>query len=52
MLANGGGQIFGELDQASLPELGELFLTPHPADIGAVCAAAGAGHQRWSMPVS
>jgi 2-succinyl-5-enolpyruvyl-6-hydroxy-3-cyclohexene-1-carboxylate synthase len=44
VLANGGGQIFSMLDQATLPEFDELFLTPHPASIAAVCAAASAGH--------
>jgi 2-succinyl-5-enolpyruvyl-6-hydroxy-3-cyclohexene-1-carboxylate synthase len=46
VIANRGGQIFSLLDQARLPELEELFLTPHPADIGAVCAAARVGHHR------
>jgi 2-succinyl-5-enolpyruvyl-6-hydroxy-3-cyclohexene-1-carboxylate synthase len=44
VLANGGGQIFSMLDQAALPEFDELFLTPHPASIASVCAAAAAGH--------
>jgi 2-succinyl-5-enolpyruvyl-6-hydroxy-3-cyclohexene-1-carboxylate synthase len=44
VLANGGGQIFSMLDQASLPEFQELFLTPHPASIAAVCDAAHARH--------
>jgi 2-succinyl-5-enolpyruvyl-6-hydroxy-3-cyclohexene-1-carboxylate synthase len=42
---NGGGQIFSvvgpqELSQDELL----LFTTPHDLDIGAICAAAGAGH--------
>jgi 2-succinyl-5-enolpyruvyl-6-hydroxy-3-cyclohexene-1-carboxylate synthase len=45
VLANGGGQIFSMLDQASLPEFRDLFLTPHPASVAAVCHAARAGHQ-------
>jgi len=45
ILANGGGQIFSMLDQATLPEFEALFLTPHPASIAKVCEAAGAGHQ-------
>ena len=43
---NGGGQIFSLLDQAGLPELQELFVTPHPAGIDAVCAAAHVGYRR------
>jgi 2-succinyl-5-enolpyruvyl-6-hydroxy-3-cyclohexene-1-carboxylate synthase len=46
VVANGGGQIFSMLDQARLPELEELFVTPHPAEIAAVCAAAHVGHRR------
>ena len=42
--ANGGGQIFAMLDQAALPELEELFVTPHPARIADVCVAAAVGH--------
>ena len=45
VLANGGGQIFSMLDQASLPEFEELFLTPHPASIAKVTEAAGAGYE-------
>jgi 2-succinyl-5-enolpyruvyl-6-hydroxy-3-cyclohexene-1-carboxylate synthase len=44
VLANGGGQIFSLLDQASLPEFERLFLTSHPASIAAVSEAARAGH--------
>jgi 2-succinyl-5-enolpyruvyl-6-hydroxy-3-cyclohexene-1-carboxylate synthase len=46
VVANGGGQIFSMLDQAGLAELEQLFVTPHPADIGAVCDAASVGHRR------
>ncbi len=45
VVANGGGQIFSLLDQAALPELDELFVTPHPAEIAQVCSAAGVGHR-------
>jgi hypothetical protein len=45
VIANRGGQIFSMLDHARLPELDELFVTPHPAEIADVCGAAGVGHR-------
>ena len=43
---NGGGHVFSLLPQRNLPEHRELFITPHAVDIGGLCEAAGAGHER------
>jgi 2-succinyl-5-enolpyruvyl-6-hydroxy-3-cyclohexene-1-carboxylate synthase len=45
VLANRGGQLFSLLDQVSVPEFEELFLTPHPASIADVCVAARVPHE-------
>lgn len=43
---NHGGHVFSLLPQRELPEYRELFMTPHAVDIGRLCQAAGAGHER------
>jgi 2-succinyl-5-enolpyruvyl-6-hydroxy-3-cyclohexene-1-carboxylate synthase len=43
---NGGGHVFSLLPQRELPEHRDLFVTPHAIDIGRLCEAAGAGHER------
>ena len=46
VLNNAGGQIFSLLAQRELPELEDLFVTPHDVDLAQVCAAARAHHTR------
>lgn len=43
---NGGGHVFSLLPQRDLPEHRELFVTPHTVDVGGLCRAGGAGHER------
>jgi 2-succinyl-5-enolpyruvyl-6-hydroxy-3-cyclohexene-1-carboxylate synthase len=48
VLNNRGGRIFSLLPQRELPELEELFVTPHGIDLALLCGAARAGHTRVS----
>jgi 2-succinyl-5-enolpyruvyl-6-hydroxy-3-cyclohexene-1-carboxylate synthase len=47
---NDGGVIFSFLPQRDLPELRELFTTPHGMDLGTLCAAAGVRHSLVERP--
>ncbi len=46
VIANGGGELFSLLSQRDLPELRDLFVTPHRVDLSTLCVAAGVGHER------
>jgi 2-succinyl-5-enolpyruvyl-6-hydroxy-3-cyclohexene-1-carboxylate synthase len=49
VINNGGGAIFGQLPQASLPEFDRLWLTPPRLDIGTAAALFDLPHQRLEL---
>lgn len=50
VINNGGGAIFGQLPQATLPEFDRLWLTPPALDIAGAAALFGLSHARLEGP--
>lgn len=50
VINNGGGAIFGQLPQATLPEFDRLWLTPPALDIAGAAALFGLSHARLDGP--